>query len=550
MFSPAIRSPLWLDDYTQAAMVEGTFPVHRGPTGLYDFVGDDDRQALLDRGVLPWWTNPTLKVRFFRPLSSALLYAEHRVFSHAPLPMHLSSFAWWIAAVLAARSLFRRVGLGRAATIATVVFALSPCHALPLAWVANREVLMSLTFGALALGALVRTRAGPSVGAYLAATFFFALAAASGEYGMCFGGYVIAFELTREGGFSKKLAGLATFGVPAAAYMSVRAALHFGTAGSGFYHDPLRVPGVFLAAAPRRFITLLADGWLTGDVDAWGADAPAWVMLLALATSLYVFWGPLRRSARASGAAAHRELSWLTWGSLLALLPVLAAAPSARLLAVAVLGLSPRVAVLIDHAWFSRTQAALKDGRLRVAAVAMAFLHFVHGPAVSWLTSRALRRTSVESDESAAWLRARIPDVPSANVIVTRAAWQSVGPFALDFRAAPASWRVLVIAKHALVLRTDDRTIDVVIPKGQGFYPAGSDDIFRSDDDPIRSGDEVVVPGMRVTVIDSGEDGPARMRFAFDRDLDDPSLTWVTQTASTFKDSPAPKTGFGTPLDP
>src|SRR5690242_133234 len=47
LFSPAILSPLFLDDYLQGAMVEGTFPARRGPFDLYAFVDDGDRAALV-----------------------------------------------------------------------------------------------------------------------------------------------------------------------------------------------------------------------------------------------------------------------------------------------------------------------------------------------------------------------------------------------------------------------------------------------------------------------------------------------------------------------
>ena len=75
-FLPALRSPYLLDDYLHQSMVDGTFPGHRGPFNLYDFVNDTDRAVMLERGILPWWADPELKVRFFRPLSSLLLWID------------------------------------------------------------------------------------------------------------------------------------------------------------------------------------------------------------------------------------------------------------------------------------------------------------------------------------------------------------------------------------------------------------------------------------------------------------------------------------------
>ena len=155
---PALRSPFLLDDYLHASMVDGTFPVPRGPFDLYNFVNDADRTILIERGLLPWWSHPRLVIRFFRPLSSALVRADHHFFGDRPLPLHVHSFGWWAAAVLAARALFQRFFTERVSWIATVIFALAPRHALPLAWLANREALVSLTFGAPGIAAYARFR--------------------------------------------------------------------------------------------------------------------------------------------------------------------------------------------------------------------------------------------------------------------------------------------------------------------------------------------------------------------------------------------------------
>jgi len=158
LFSPAMGTPFFLDDHLQGAMVEGTFPSPRSPLNLYDFVDDANRTTLTDRGLLPWWSHPQLRIRFFRPLSSALLWLDHRVFGNAALPMHLHSLLWWVAAVLAVRALYKRFFSPRLTLMATAIFAFAPCHALPLAWLANRETLISLAFGGLALGANARWR--------------------------------------------------------------------------------------------------------------------------------------------------------------------------------------------------------------------------------------------------------------------------------------------------------------------------------------------------------------------------------------------------------
>src|SRR5450631_2388562 len=132
--SAALRATFALDDFAQRAMIEGKLTPHRGPINLYDLVADDKRAALLDRGVIPWWSDPHLTIRFLRPLSSLLLWVDHRLFGNEPFGPHVMSFIWWAAAVLAAHVLYRTAVGKQAAWIATLIFALSPTLAIPLVW--------------------------------------------------------------------------------------------------------------------------------------------------------------------------------------------------------------------------------------------------------------------------------------------------------------------------------------------------------------------------------------------------------------------------------
>ena len=137
-------------------------------------------------------------------------------------------------------------------------------------------------------------------------------------------------------------------------------------------------------------------------------------------------------------------------------------------------------------------------------------------------------------------------------MIVARAGWGSVlfAPLAIDAHGRPPKmWRTLVPSGHALMLRKDARTVELVIPHAAGFFPVTANDLFRDPEAPLRAGDVVEVTGMRATVLDLGVVGPARLRFEFDRDANDPSLTWVIEVYNGYRDSPPPAIGFGSQLD-
>ena len=560
LFSPAVRTGFLLDDYLHIAMVERTFPAPRSPVDLYNFVDDGVRPALLERGLLPWWSHPKLTLRFLRPLSSALLWVDHSVFGHRPLPMHLHSLAWWAAAAIAARALYRRALSPRVVAFATAIFALASCHAMPIAWLANREALVSLTFGTLALAAHVRWReTGRGRDAALAAVLFACALLGGGEYAISFGGYVLAMELVgndKARSLAKRALGLAPFVVPAAAYAVVRFLLGYGAVGSGFYADPLREPLVFLQQAPWRLVALLGEAWLTIDSRAWQSTEARVALGAIVVVCLVLALVTSRRAMAKLDAPARAMTSWLLLGSLFAMLPVLAVVPAPRLLGVSMIGVAGVVAIVLDHVWFAAAAEERHGARElgQSVAIALGFAHLVHGPGASFLWSREFHSDAARFASNANRLRADVGDVTDAQIGVARG---TVGmffaPFALDPRGrAPAHWFVLADTGHVLAIRRDARTIELIAPVGSGLYPAVTGSLLRSPDARLRAGDTIVVPGVRAMIVDAtAAAGPRDVVFTFDRDLDEkPAILWINETRDEWTETQLPVRGFGKPFDP
>jgi len=538
-------------------MIEGTYPSPRSPFDLYNFVSDADRDVLLDRGMLPWWTHAHLTVRFLRPLSSVLLFGEQRLLGHHPLLFHLFSFLWWAAAALSVRSLFRRVLPPRAALMATFIFALAPCHALPLIWLANRDVLVSIVFGVLALSALVRLReSGRAVHAAVAALLF-GVSLLGGEYALSFGGYALALAVTgrKRGALWTRALTVLSFAVPAAAYLVVRARLGYGTEGSGMYHDPLRDPVAFLQRMPRRLVTLLGEGWLTFDPDTVGPKTSAWLLGASLLLGVIILAVPLRRTLARLRGDPRDHAVWLLVGSLLALAPVLAVGPAPRVLGASLVGVAAIVGLILDHVWFPAVPEPPTRGGVLTGLVALAlgFAHFVHGPTTAWVASRICRNEALSFVKHAAALSARIPEPASSEVVLVRGMGGSlfVLPYALDDTGAPpARWRMLGLTGHMLVIRRDARTIDVIVPRDRSLFPSGEGDLFRGDGPHYAPGDTVAIPGMRVTILEVGEAGPHRVRFEFPDALESPNRVWMEDSNDGIHEVVLPEPGFGKPFDP
>jgi hypothetical protein len=552
VFSPALAARYFLDDLVHAAMVRGAYPAPRGPFDLYDFVSAADRAALQAHGVLPWWADPELRIRFFRPLSSALIWVERKLLPDQVLLFHLHSLAWWAAAVLGARALLSRVLPERAALIATWIFALAPCHAMPLAWLANREALVSLAFGTWALVAYVRWQDEGRLRDAAMATALFTLSMLGGEYAFCLAGYVAAMELTRRARLVARLVGLAPFAVPAAAYLAARAALGYGAARSGFYADPFAEPALFLDLAPRRLVTLFLDAWFALDYETLHGQMPGWVLAPGVLAWAALAGPPLVRLVRERSAPSAGAARWLFLGSLLALVPGATVIPLPRLLGASILGVAGTVGLLLDRAW--PPLAPGEEGRgnhATFAAAVLGFAHLVHGPATSFLVSRNFRQNAAWFDARIAEFGRRFAAAPDGDreVVVTRG---GSGVFFLPWVDAPglshARWRFLSETGHVLASRVDRRTLELVCPAGAALFPPAN--FFRSERRRMAAGDAVALPGLYITVFDVGAEGPRRARFEFDRDLDATQFAWVSENYFGFPATPPPRVGFGMPLDP
>jgi hypothetical protein len=555
---PALRAPFIIDDFAHAAMADGNYPGVEGPFSLYDFIRDENRQALLERGVFPWWTDSKLSVRFLRPLSSALLWTDHELFGKNALLHHLHSLLWWALASVAVYALLRQAFSRRVAWIGATVFAVAPCHALPLAWLANRDTLVSTALGTFALAAYARWREGRRARDGLAAFALFAIAMLAGEYTLGFTGYVLAMEIVRRReSIARRALGVASFAVPAVAYLVAHTALGYGARGGGFYHDPLRDFGTYAHGAPRRLGVLIAEAWAGVD-DAWAA-ASWWALALVTVALAVILAVPITRTIRSLDVEARGRAVWLLGGSLLSLAPVLAVEPSARLLGVCMVGVSAIIAVVIERAWFPSTPEPRRGAAEATAlvAVGLAFVHLVVAPVDTWLTVRTMSQSGDAFDRRMDWVRERVardpPGARPSTIVVLRANSSSAELFApLILGGEPlVTWRALTYASgRSLLLRTAERTIEIAAAP-HPLFPVGPQDLFRGFDRSLRAGATVQLTGMRATVIQLDEHSmPRRIRFDFDRDLDDPSLLWITEGDSGFREQKPPRLWFGEPIVP
>ncbi len=547
---PVLSTPRFQDDYNQVAMIEGRYPSNPGPLDLYDFINDGNRSALIERGILPWWSHPRMELRFLRPLSSGLLWADQRLFGAGGMLFeHLHSLFWWSLAAIGVFALLKNLFSRRVAAMGLLVFAVAPCHGYPLSWIANREELVSAALGMFALLAYSRWRERRRASDALTSLTLFATAMLAGEYSLCFAGYIVAIELTRPSEtLARRGLGLAPFALPALAYLTTRHGLHYGAFGTGYYHDPLRDFGSYASGVPRRFAVLFSTAWAGVDDRAW-VDEAGWKLALLLAATVAVLVTPARSLLRELEGTARRRAIWLLAGSVFALAPVMAVGPSVRLLEIPMLGVSAAVALVLDLAWFPqrpRPRHGMAEWTALIA-LGLAFVHMVRAPLDSWLTHRELRRAAASFEREMVWLHDHAEG--KSMVIILRANFFQtlfVAPLMLDGTTPVRD--LSFQSGRFLLLRTAPNAIELAGGRDP-LFPVGPDDLVRNPDVPLVENEGVDIGGMRATVVALREDGKARrLRYEFDRDLDDPSFLWVIEKGATFEEQKLPAPGFGEPV--
>ncbi|NMO19420.1 hypothetical protein HPC49_49240 [Pyxidicoccus fallax] len=551
---PSLTVGLLLDDLLHRLILSGQLREFGdwGPLTLYEFVGTEGTppSGLRESGLLPWWTSDGLSVRFFRPLTSALLTLDTWLFGQAPFPAHLHSLAWFLGMVTVVGWLHRRLLPAPQAGVATVAYAVAAAHLMPVAWIAARHPLISGSLGLLALASWLRAREDGWRPGRVLAVLLMAVALLSGEPALGAVALLGAYELFgRREGFRRAVLALVPFVVLVGAYLAFYASRRYGARGSAAYLDPASEPVAFLGTVAERILILLGELVAGTPSDAASAVPPlhpafaAWGALVTVAALLLLrsVWSRLSEQER-------RTLRWLLPGGLAAALPGAIGVIGGRVLMVPLLAGGALGAVLMVRGWEAAREpgrARLARGLLKVAVVGLVLGQFVVGPLFRMTAGFGLGQIA-----DAQWRIAREAPPCEGTLVMVAAADPSVATYApaamLLQGRAPRRFLLLSAAPHDHSLeRTSATGLDLVVrtdTRKLGFW----EQMYR--DVPPAPGAEVRMEGLHVTVLDSNEVGPMRMHFEFDRPLESPDLCFVTWRDGALHPLALPPPGQGVPV--
>ena len=540
---PSLWGGLVFDDHFHYAALQGLpalGPRFKPTLDIFVFAdGDPARMVdMMDKGIIPWWAAPELRLAFWRPLTTALHWVDYRLWPREPWLMHVHNLLWLAVMVVAAALVYRRfMGAGWVAGLAALLYAIDDARAMPAGWVANRNGLICAAFGFACIWLHDRWRRDGSRPAAVGAVGCLALALLAKETALGASAYLFAYALFIERGrWRARALSLAPYVIVSVAWLIVYRATGHGTYGSETYVSPfsLRFPGALIARAPA----LLVGQWALPPSDLFPlvpdwAKAVVWVWCVGALSVLGVLLAPLLRRDAVSRF-------WCV-GMVLSAAPGCAAILTDRLLLFVGLGAMGLVAQFI-----AAVRAGEEGWVARAACWALIGVHLVLAPVLLPLRIVGFAAYGQQANRAAATAQFDGSIVDKTVVVVDAPHIGYCGYLmimrALESKPVPAHIRSLGPNSGLPVpirfTRTDERTL--VAAPSIGFPWL----LTRDRAHPFHVGDRVELSGMTIEVTKVARLGYAtEVAYHFDVPLEDPSLVWLEVHRAAYRPFTPPAVG-------
>lgn len=543
---PSLWAGLLFDDYHHKLVMQGSnSPVQllRSQWDLFRLIDSQAHHtlALVDWGLLPWWTDETIRFAFWRPAASLTHWLDYALWPQTPALMHAQSILWYALLVAAATLLYRRyMGLTVAAGLAAVLYCVDDSHSVPVGLLANRNATLAALFGVLALICHERWRRGNWRGGAIGGPILLAISLLAKEEGIGTCAYLVAFAVfLDEAPWRRRLASLLPYLGVVTAWRLCWSSLGYGVANVGPYVDPLRETGQFLIVSARHAPMLLLGQLLAPAADLDFVLEGRWEMVYGLTAAILVAiilvtWIPLVRRDRMARF-------WLV-GMLLALLPISTTFASNRMLMFVGIGGMALVAQFLMFVFGDADRSGRRLWRIPafLLAGALAFVHLIVCPvnlaiheAAPMAPTKILDKLYLSKplDQGVEQQDLVFVNAPAAFFLMNSPLiWASGG------EPMPRRMRLLAASMNQPVdvFRPDEKTL--VVRPAAGFLTWKGDRLFRSDNRPLLPGQQVHLTGMTATItaISPDTQRPVEVSFRFATALEDPSLRWLAYEQCRF----------------
>ncbi len=491
-------------------------------------------KALMDRGVVAWWTDLDVRVAFVRPLASLSHALDHQLFPGTPAAMHLHSILWFGVLLAVASALVGRFLSGPARGLAALFYAISCARGVTVGWIAQRN---SLIAGALALGAiLLHDRAAKREGSVLFGPLLFGLSLLGGESALAALG-VLAAHAWFVDPRPRPFRFLVPYGALFVGWAVLYRAVGGGVRHSAGYTDPLADPLRFARGAVVHLPLLLGSELGAPLPDAWPAvGLGVRVALLGLACLALAF---------AVRALTDRLDRFFLAAAVLSVLPGCATFPSGRLLTIAGVML-----VCLQARLVARLLEGGLRGSLRAWATWIVGGRLLLGPILFVVTGCQFALL----EHRLRGLSESIPDDlgrrPALYVVNGPGFFTAYAPVHRTRAGSPTprifSWLGIGIRPLA-VRRLDAVTLEL---RTVGAIFGGPLEMLATDPDRrFALGERIVLPDVTVTVRSTTPEGrPDAVTFTFPDDVDAASRGFVAWQGTRYVRWTPPAIGASTEL--
>jgi len=546
-------SSLWVglqfDDYLHQQTLQTTLDPLAIAQTLFNFqpYNPPKTLALIEKGILPWWSNPTMHLAFWRPLSALTHWLDYQLWPHIPEAMHAHSLIWFGLMLWSVGKVYSRFTVvhnkctvkkytnlpygwvdewitKKGLLLALWLYALDDAHGFVVGWLANRNVLIATFFGMLTLWSYHRWQwEGIRFEAWLTPLWLL-LGLLAAEGALAIVGYLIAYTLHIKPHHSTKIGqrhwlALLPIILVIILWQLLYRGLGYGTYGTA-YVDPFYAPLYFLWALGER-IPILLMGQFIGpwpevyNLLAGGEAGLFWLIAvmvcIGLGWLLFPLWqdNPLARF-------------WIT-GLMIALIPASVIFPANRLLFFVGFGAMGIVALIIQG-------EAIRPRKFQKAIrLSLIVLHLIISP--------CLLPVNAYSPALLGNIEGLVADLPFET---------SQTPQTIVVLNAPSSYHValipylrqqmgLSVPQHIRVLATtpypvqvrqiDDYTILVEPDDG---YLLGVEGLFRDPTQPFYPYQSIALSDLTITIIKVTLTGrPLTVQFRFQVPLTSETLTWM-----------------------
>lgn len=520
---PSVWTGLQLDDYFHWALIQqhAGLPAADLPGSLFDLFGFLDGQperarALMDKGMLPWWTLQDIRYAFWRPVVEFTHALDYLAWPQSPWLMHLHSLVYFVVMLWLAHRVYDLLLGSDASHWATLVFALHYSHGLPAGWLANRNGLLATIFVLLTL--LLHHRVQGRFSPLAVAVF--ATALLCGELGVSAGLLLFAYALCIDARvWHRRILSLLPFVLVGASWLVLRHGFGYGAQGSGHYLDPVHDFSGFLTAFTGRAADLLNGQFLLLPPELAAAlPLPLRLGIAAVVLGFLLAYGtPLMKQ---SPAARFFALS-----SVLCLLPITATTPHSRLLLCVSIGGCGLMGLWLAH-WRSRDKQGRGGFLQKTVAVAMVGAFCVLSPLLLAFESISMRLIMDGMINRAALSLEWQPQAKDQTLILVNPPLTTVAGYLSGIRA----WHGLSYPESAYSLTSGraDVMAEVVddyhlrLRTDPGVYEPTQESLLRDPRQALKVGEDVVLKEVRIRVEAVNAQGvPSQILLAFQRPLQD-----------------------------